>query len=60
MSNIEYLIPDIALGVFFGWFLIRFWLRFCDGWQKMIGLLQRYVDTLEMAKKAIRDKNAKN
>jgi hypothetical protein len=57
MSNIEYLIADIALGVFFGWFLIRFWLKFCDGWKQLTDLLQRYVDTVDMAKKALRSKN---
>ena len=53
MSPYEYPVADIALGIFFGWFLIRIAIRARGGMRQIAESLQRYFD----AKDAIRKRS---
>lgn len=50
-------IADIALGIFFGWFLIRFWLKFCGGMDEITATLERYFELKEKAKNELKKKD---
>lgn len=50
-------IADIALGIFFGWFLIRFWLKFCGGMDEITAALEKYFELKDKAKEELKNKN---
>lgn len=47
--------PDIALGIFLGWFAIRIYLKLSGDWKKVEELLQKYFDAKETAIKAAKE-----
>lgn len=57
MSPYEYPIADIALGIFFGWFLIRIAIRVNGGVQEITEDLARYFEIKDRIKKMEKDKS---
>jgi len=56
MSPYEYPIADIALGIFFGWFLIRIAIRVNGGVREITEDLARYFEMKDRIKKMEKDK----
>ena len=52
-------IPEIALGVFLGWFLIKLFLKLNGGLKNVIYLLKKYFETEKMAIDALKEENDK-
>ena len=52
-------IPEIALGVFWGWFLIKLFLKLNGGIKNVIYLLKKYFETEKMAIDALKEENDK-
>ena len=41
---------DIAFGIFFGWFLIRFWIKFTESGDEFLATLERYFEAKKKPK----------
>jgi hypothetical protein len=49
--------PDIALGIFFGWFLIRFWIKFTESGDEFWTMIEKYFEAKKKAEETLKEHN---